>query len=199
MGTPNQTRSFMVKLRPSEATRHPNDSSDGPTPEDLGNFVNLWFAVAAIGLFVFACFYTLKVAVDLFLPIVLAGFLGFLLTPVTRWLRQIGLSNFWAPLLGTLGFLAILICLFAALCVSLARFEPDFPRYLDHIQERLMPILQAVQKSSPSVDRIGAWLNPGKILQVSVRGPSFVEIALKNAPKFLAILVIVHVLAFFLL
>jgi hypothetical protein len=36
--------------------------------------VNLWFAIAVIGLFVFACFYVLKVAVDLFLPIVLASF-----------------------------------------------------------------------------------------------------------------------------
>jgi predicted PurR-regulated permease PerM len=177
----------------------PNDSSDGSTPEDLGKLVNLWFAVAVIGLFVFACFYTLKVAVDLFLPIVLAGFLGFLLTPVTRWLKKVGLSDFWAPLLGTLGFLTILICLFGALCVSLARFEPDFPRYLDHIQELLTPTLQAVQKSSPPVDRIGALLNPGNILQVSVRGPSFLETAVKNAPKFLTILIIVHVLAFFLL
>ena len=94
MATPNQTRPFLVEMRPSEATRHPNASSDGSTPKDLGKFVNLWFAVALIGLFVFACFYTLKVAVDLFLPIVLAGFLGFLLTPVTRWLKRIGLSNF---------------------------------------------------------------------------------------------------------
>jgi predicted PurR-regulated permease PerM len=116
---------------------HPNNTSHGSSPEDLKKFVHLWFAVAVIGLFFFACFYTLKVAVDLFLPIVLAGFLGFLLTPVTRWLKKIGLSNFWAPLLGTIGFLTILICLFSALCVSLARFEPDFPRYLDHIQERL--------------------------------------------------------------
>lgn len=82
---------------------------------------------------------------------------------------------------------------------SLARFEPDFPRYLDHIQERLAPILQALRQSSPSIDRLGAWLNPGNSIQVSIRGPSFVELALKNAPKFLAILVIVHVLAFFLL
>jgi predicted PurR-regulated permease PerM len=177
----------------------PNDSSDGSKPQDLGKLVNLWFAVAVIGLFVFACFYTLKVAVDLFLPIVLASFLGFLLTPVTRWLKKIGLSNFLAPLLGTLGFLTIVICLFGALCISLSRFEPDFPSYLDHIQERLTPILQAVQKSSPSIERLGAWLNPANILQVSVHGPSFVEIVLKNAPKFLAILVIVHVLAFFLL
>src|ERR1700737_874799 len=66
---------------------HPNDSSDGSIP-DLGKFVKLWFIVAVIGLFVFACFYTLKVAVDLFLPILLAGFLGFLLTPVTRWLHS---------------------------------------------------------------------------------------------------------------
>jgi hypothetical protein len=77
-----------------------------------------------------------------------------------------------APLVGTLGFFTILICLFAALCVSLARFEPDLPLYLDHIQERLTPILQAVQKSSPSIGRLGAWLNPGNILQVSIRGPS---------------------------
>jgi len=148
---------------------------------------------------VFACFYTLKVAGELFLPIVLAGFLGFLLTPVTRWLKKIGLSAFWASLLGTLGFLTILVCLFAALCVSLAKFEPDFSRYLDHIQERFAPILQSLRQSSPSIDRLGAWLNPGNSIQVSIRGPSFVEIALKNAPKFLAILVIVHVLAFFLL
>jgi predicted PurR-regulated permease PerM len=130
---------------------------------------------------------------------VLAGFLGFLLTPVTRWLKKIGFSNFWAPLLGTVGFLAVLICLFSALCLSLSRFEPDFPRYLDHIQDRLTPILQVIQKSSPSIDRLGAWLNPGNILPVSIRGPSIVEMALMNAPKFFATLIIVHVLAFFLL
>jgi predicted PurR-regulated permease PerM len=77
-----------------------------------------------------------------------------------------------------------LLCLFAALCASLARFQPDLPLYLDHVQERLMPILQAVRKSSPSIDRLGAWLNPGNILQVNIRGPSFLELALKDAPKF---------------
>jgi predicted PurR-regulated permease PerM len=177
----------------------PNQSSDDSIPEDVGNLVHLWFAIAVIGLFVFACFYILKVAVDLFLPIVLAGFLGFLLTPITRWLKKIGLSCFWAPLVGTLGFFAVLICLFAALCVSLARFEPDLPVYLDHIQERLTPILQGVQKSSPSIDRLSTWLNPGDIARVSIRGPSFLETALKNAPKFFAVLIVVHVLAFFLL
>src|SRR6266550_6094877 len=120
---------------------HPPDTSDSSTSQELGKAVKLWFVIAVIGLFVFACFYTLKVAVDLFLPIVLASFLGFLLTPVTRWLKKIGLSNFWAPLLGTLGFLFLLMCLFAALSMSLARLEPDLPRYLDHIQERLTPIL----------------------------------------------------------
>ena len=97
-------------------------------------------------LFVLALFYTLKVAAGLFMPIVLASFLGFLLTPVTRWLKKIGFPIFWAPLLGTLGFLIILICLFGALCTSLARFEPEFPRYVDHVQARLAPILQAIQK-----------------------------------------------------
>jgi predicted PurR-regulated permease PerM len=70
---------------------------------------------------------------------------------------------------------------------------------LDHIQERLAPMLQAVQKVSPAIDRLGGWLNPGNILQVSIRGPSVVEQALKSAPNFFALLVIVHVLAFFLL
>jgi predicted PurR-regulated permease PerM len=178
---------------------NPNDGSADPTQEGVGRLVNLWFAIAVIGLFVFACFYVLKVAVDVFLPIVLAGFLGFLLTPITRWLKRIGLPNFWAPLVGTLGFFTLLLCLFAALCASLAKFQPDLPLYLDHIQERLMPILQAVRKSSPSIDRLGAWLNPGNIPQVNIRGPSFLELALKNAPKFFAVLLVVHVLAFFLL
>src|SRR4030088_1986076 len=92
-----------------------NDSSNASTPsEAIGQFIKPWFAFAVVGLFVFACFYTLKVAVDLFLPIVLAGLLGFLLTPVTRWLKKIGFSNFWAPLLSTLSFLFLLICLCAA-------------------------------------------------------------------------------------
>jgi predicted PurR-regulated permease PerM len=58
-----------------------------------GKLFNLWFAVAVIGLFVFACFYIRKVAVDLFLPIVLAGFLGFLPTPISRCLKKIGLPT----------------------------------------------------------------------------------------------------------
>ncbi len=165
----------------------------------LGRTVRLWFTISVIGLFVLACFYTLKLAVNLFLPIVLAGFLGFLLTPVTRWLKKRGLSSFMAPLVGTLGFLTILICLFIALCASLARFEPELPNYLDHIHERLAPILQGVQRSAPAIDRVGDWLNPSHNPQVTISGPSFIEIALKQAPNILAILIIVHVLAFFLL
>ena len=60
----------------SRPARLPSQSSDGSTSEDPGKIVNLWFAVAVIGSFVFTCFYTLKVAGDLFLPIVLAGFLS---------------------------------------------------------------------------------------------------------------------------
>jgi len=115
------------------------------------------------------------------------------------WLKKIGLSPFLAPLIGTLGFLIILLCLFGALWLSLARFEPDFPQYLDHIQNRLAPFTGAIQKSSASMDRLSNWLNPGSSRQVSIRGPSFVEVALGKAPKFFAILIVVHVLAFFLL
>ena len=152
-----------------------------------------------IGAFVLACFYTLKVAADLFVPIVLASFLGFLLTPVTRRLKKIGLPNFWAPLLGTLCFLTILIGLCAALCASLVKFEPEFPRDVDHIEARLTPILQAVHKSSPVFRRLGDWLNPEHIPQVTISAPSFVEEILKHAPNYVALLIVVHVLAFFFL
>jgi predicted PurR-regulated permease PerM len=177
----------------------PSDSSDHSTPGGLEESVQLWFVISVIGLFILGLFCTLKVAADLFLPIVLASFLGFLLTPVTRWFKKIGFSQFWAPLLATLGFLIILLCLFAALCTSLARFEPEFPNYVDHVQTRLAPILQAVQKSSPAIRRLGDWMNPEKIPQVSISGPSFVERILTSAPNCLALLVVVHVLAFFFL
>jgi len=171
------------------------ESSQTSIPLDF----NRWFATAVIGLFVLACFYTLKIAASLFLPMVLAGFLGFLLTPVTRWLKRNGVPELWAPILSTISFLMILICLFVALCASLAKFEPEFPHYLDHVHNRLAPLIQEFQKSSPAIDRLGGWLNPGNTSQVSVRGPSVVEQALKTAPNLFALLVIVHVLAVFLL
>src|SRR5580692_3628744 len=164
---------------------NPGDDPPGLSTRTVNRLIKPWFSFAVVGLFVFACFYTLKLAEDLFLPIVLAGFLGFLLTPVTRWLKKIGLSEFWAPLVGTLGFLTVLLCLFGALWFSLAQFQPDFPQYLDHIQERLAPIIDSVQKSSVSIDRLSAWLNPGGGHQVSIRGPSILEIALSNSPNFL--------------
>jgi predicted PurR-regulated permease PerM len=178
---------------------HPGDSPDHSTLHDLRKSVKLWLVIAVIGLFVLALYYTLKIAADLFLPIVLASFLGFLLTPVTRWLKKVGFHNFWAPLLAILGFLIILLSLFVALCISIARFEPEFPGYVDHVQARLAPILQAVQKSSPAIRRLGDWLNPENIPQVSISGPSFVERILRSAPNYLALLVVVHVLAFFFL
>jgi hypothetical protein len=58
---------------------HPNENPERRQKK----LRDIWFAIAVIGLFVFACFYVLKVAEDLFLPIVLASFLGFLLTPAT--------------------------------------------------------------------------------------------------------------------
>ncbi|MBV8970632.1 MAG: AI-2E family transporter [Verrucomicrobia bacterium] len=161
--------------------------------------MKLWFVIAVIGLFILACFYTLKVAADLLLPIVLASFLGFLLTPITRWLRHAGLPFFWAPLLATLGFLLILLALLAALGVSLARFEPAFPGYVDHIQERLGPVLSALQHSSPAMHRLADWMNPENVPQVIVRGPSFVVDLFKSAPNYVALIVVVHVLAFFFL
>src|SRR5258708_16652429 len=86
---------------------NPSDDPPGLSTRAVNRLIKPWFSFAVVGLFVFACFYTLKLAENLFLPIVLAGFLGFLLTPVTRGLRKIGLSEFWSPLVGTLGFLAI--------------------------------------------------------------------------------------------
>jgi predicted PurR-regulated permease PerM len=178
---------------------HPGGDPPALSTRAVNRLIKPWFSFAVVGLFVFACFYTLKVAEDLFLPIVLAGFLGFLLTPVTRWLRKIGLSEFWAPLVGTLGFLAVLLSLLAALWLSLAQFQPDLPQYLDHIQERLAPIIDSVRKNTASIDRLSNWLNPGSEHEVTIRGPSIVQIALGAAPNFLALIIVVHVLAFFLL
>src|SRR5260221_10338949 len=127
---------------------NPSDDPPGLSTRAVNRLIKPWFSFAVVGLFVFASFYTLKLAENLFLPMVLAGFLGFLLTPVTRGLRKIGLSEFWAPLVGTLGFLAILLSLLAALWLSLAQFQPDFPQYLDHIQKRLAPIIDSVRKNT---------------------------------------------------
>jgi predicted PurR-regulated permease PerM len=73
------------------------------------------------------------------------------------------------------------------------------PLYLDHVQSRLSPILKAMQKSSPAIHRLGDWLNPENIPLVRISGPGLIEEILKNAPNYLALLIVVHVLAFFFL
>jgi hypothetical protein len=42
---------------------------------------------------------------------VFASFLGFPANACHKMVKKIGFSNFWAPLLGTLSFLFLLICL----------------------------------------------------------------------------------------
>jgi hypothetical protein len=66
----------------------PGDRPDRSTLHDLIKSVKLWLIIAVIGLFVLALFYTLKIAADLFLPIVLGSFLGFLLTPVNQMAKE---------------------------------------------------------------------------------------------------------------
>ena len=65
--------------------------------------------MALVGLFVLAVFYTLHLAQDFFLPIVLAILLDFLLSPVVRALRKYGIAEPLGAGIVMLGLLAVTV------------------------------------------------------------------------------------------
>jgi predicted PurR-regulated permease PerM len=158
-------------------------------------------SVAITGLFVLAVFYTLHLARDLFLPIVLALFLSLLLTPIVRLLHRIRIRGAAAPAL-------VLLLLVSGISVAgyelwtpaadwVARAPQDL-RKLDTKIRKLLRSIESVTRTAAQVDQITDVGN-SDTPQVAIKEPSLSEIIVGGAWSFAAGLLITLVLTFFFL
>ncbi len=159
-------------------------------------------SIAISGLFILAVFYTLYFASEFVLPVVLAVLMSFLLMPIVRFLRKFHIP---APLGSVLAVLILLICLLSVGSLvkqPLAAFMSDFPTYIGKIQSKTAFLLgpwHELGRTSQQVERLVRSNEGSAAMLVAFRQNSLLQILFSQTPAFLARVVVVLVLGYFLL
>ncbi len=158
-------------------------------------------SVAVSGLFVLAVLYTLHLARDLVLPIVLALFLALLLLPVVRLLRRLRVPPAAAPAL----VLALLVTGGGVALYNVwtpaTEWVARAPQDLKVLQGRVRKIIRSVEqvtRTAAQVDEI-TDVAGSDAPQVALRQPSLSETIFGGAWHLLAGGLVVLVLAYFFL
>ncbi|RPJ57300.1 MAG: AI-2E family transporter [Acidobacteria bacterium] len=154
------------------------------------------------GLFILALFYTLYLARDLFLPIVLAVLLHFLLRPAVRVLKKARVPE-------QIGAGLILVVLVSAFGLGfyklsgpasqwLAQAPPILRKMENEIRQWRGPV-QQVKKAADQVDRITGMEEGSKVREVQIREPGLSETLFAGTRAFVATIVVMILLLYFLL
>jgi predicted PurR-regulated permease PerM len=158
-------------------------------------------SVAITGLFVLAVLYTLHLARDFLVPIVLALFLALLLRPVVRLLRRIHLPAAAASAL-------VLACLLAGLGTSLyelwdpaAEWVARAPQDLQRLETKVRRLLRPVEGVTHAAAKVDEMTDVGgpDTPKVALRAPTLSETVFGGARDLLAGGLIVLVLGYFFL
>ncbi|RPJ85978.1 MAG: AI-2E family transporter [Acidobacteria bacterium] len=154
------------------------------------------------GLFILALLYTLYLARDLFLPIVLAVLLHFLLRPAVRILKkarmpeQVGAGLIIVVLLSAFGF--AFYKLSGPASQWLAQAPPILRKIENEIRQWRGPV-QQVKKAADQVERIAGMEEGSKVREVQIREPGLSETLFAGTRAFVATVVVMILLLYFLL
>lgn len=154
------------------------------------------------GLFILALFYTLYLARDLFLPIVLAVLLHFLLRPAVRALKkvripeEVGAALILAVLIAGFGFGFYQLSWPASEWLSQA---PPVLRKIENEVKQWRGPVQDVKKAADQVERITGMEAASKTPEVQLREPNLSETLFAGTRAAVATLVVMVLLLYFLL
>jgi predicted PurR-regulated permease PerM len=155
-----------------------------------------------IGLFLLVLFHTLRVARDLFLPLTLAFFLSFLLSPVLRVLKRARIPE-------AVGAALLLLVLVGGVGASLyslvtpaAEWVAKAPESLTRVQRKLRTLRAPMQQMSRTADQVERTIaGESSVAPVAaVKSPSWIlEALFGGTTAFLSEAIVVIVLLYFLL
>jgi predicted PurR-regulated permease PerM len=190
----------------TEAALQPEPAPTG-APPNVGKLANLLGEnadarhVALIGLFALAVFYTLHLAQDFFLPIVLAILLDFLLSPVVRALRKVGIAEPLGAAIVMLGLLGVLVVGVYRLSGPAAEYIALAPESIETVQRKLQSMrgsVEQVTEAAEQVERAAAG-GEAEAQQVEIKGPSLTRQLFGGTTAFLSAATVVIFLTYFLL
>ena len=102
--------------------------------------------VALVGLFVLAVFFTLRLAREFFLPIVLAILLDFLLSPLIRTLRKAGIPEPFGAGIVVLGVLSLFVVGAYRLSGPAAEYIALAPQSIETVKAKLREMRGSVER-----------------------------------------------------
>jgi predicted PurR-regulated permease PerM len=156
----------------------------------------------ATGLFLLVLFHTLLVARDLFLPLVLAFFLSFLLSPLLRVLKRAHIPE-------ALGAALLLLVLAGgvglgvySLVTPATEWIAKAPESLTRVQRKLRTLRAPMQQMSRTADEVERTIagEPAITPVAAVKAPSWIKEALfGGTTAFVSEAIVVMVLLYFLL
>lgn len=194
----------MLLHPPSEEAGH---AARRATLEDTAKLFQGPFGIRSIaltGLFVLACFYTLYLGRDFFLPVVLATVLNFLLAPLVRSLKRFRIPHAVSSALVIIAVFAFAGLLVYQLSGPLADWIERAPEVGTQLQAKMQPIRKPIEKISNLGDQIERLTNmkaSGKNSpqRVELKGGSVLDALFRGTSKAVFSLVVVIVLLYFLL
>jgi predicted PurR-regulated permease PerM len=157
--------------------------------------------VALVGLFVLAMFYTMNLAKAFFLPVVLALLLDFLLSPVVRTLRKIGLSEPLGAAVVMLGLLSVLAIGVYRLAGPASDYIARAPESIETARNKLRAMRGSVEQVTDAAERVerAAAGEEKSAPQVEIKGPSLTSQVFGGTSAFLGAATVVIFLTYFLL
>jgi predicted PurR-regulated permease PerM len=177
------------------------------SPPNVGKLANLLGEnadarhVALVGLFVLAVFYTLHLAQAFFLPVVVAILLDFLLSPVVRALRKIGLPESLGAAIVMLGLLAVLGYGTYRLAGPASEYIANAPESIETARHKLRGMrgsVAQVTEAAEQVERAAAG-DETQAQQVEIKGPSLSKQLFGGTTALLSAATVVIFLTYFLL
>jgi predicted PurR-regulated permease PerM len=189
----------------SRKALHPEPAPSG-APPDVGKLASLLGEgadarhVALVGLFVLALFYTLHLAREFFLPIVLAVLLDFLLSPVVRTLRKYGIREPIGAGIVVLGLLGLMVVGAYRLSGPAAEYIALAPSSIETAQRKLQSMGGSVEQVTEAAEKVErATAGESDAQQVEIRGPSLTRQLFGSTTAFLGAATVVIFLTYFLL
>ncbi len=161
-------------------------------------------SLALSGLFILACFYTLYLARNFFLPVVLAMVLNFLLAPLVRACKRFRIPEALSSALVIAGMFAIVGGLAYKLSGPLAEWIEKAPELGTKLQAKMQPLRKPVEK----VSNVGEQLEKLTSIKsgdqngsqpVELKHGSLLDSLFSGTSKLVFTAVVVIVLLYFLL
>ena len=190
------------------------DATAAATPAEPGAPVpNLKKTSAALGtvrarslgitvLSVLALLYTLYFARDFLLPIVIAVLLDLLFSPVVRAFTRWGVGAPLGAAVVVLGLLAVVGLGIYELSTPVQRWAAEAPKTLATAEARMKRLLKPLERVRRTAEQVETATNtaaPPKTTEVVVRGPGLVARVFGTTQRFVAGLLEVLILLYFLL